>query len=192
MPTVIGILAALSASAAAGMRIALPLLIVGLIHSDLWFNVPILARIPPPILLGILISWSLFELFGSKSLLGQRVLQIIQLIFSPLVGALMSLTVANILELEVEPLWVLGLMGGVLALVLQLVQVGWFFKLRGIPIWAVFLEDILSVALVLLAFNAPEQGGLIALLLLWIAIRSSTAWRNWYLKSKNSSQENLK
>ena len=36
----IGILAVLSVSAAAGMRIALPLLVIGLIQGDLWQQVP--------------------------------------------------------------------------------------------------------------------------------------------------------
>ena len=70
---IIGILAILSASAAAGMRIALPLLIVGLLRSDLWSQVPLLSAIDPPVLIGVLTSWSLFELFGSKKLLGQRI-----------------------------------------------------------------------------------------------------------------------
>ncbi|WP_041933335.1 DUF4126 domain-containing protein [Gloeothece verrucosa] len=176
---IIGLLAALSASAAAGMRIALPLLIIGLLHSQMWNQLPLLSQINPRVLLTILISWSLFELFGSKYLLGQRVLQVVEVLFSPMVGALMSLSVAHILELEFRPLWVLGMVGGLFALLLQLVQAGWFFRLRGIPIWVVCLEDILCVFLVLFAFKAPENGGLIALLLLWIAIRSSKAWRDW-------------
>lgn len=184
---IIGLLAALSASAAAGIRIALPLLIIGLLHSDLWDQVPLLSLIHPRVLLAILISWSLFELFGSKSLLGQRVLQIIQLLFSPFVGALMSISVAQMLQLNFKPLWVLGVVGGILALVLQLVKVGWFFRLRGIPIWVVCLEDLLCVFLVLFAFKAPKNGGLIALLLLWIAIRSSKAWQDWYHNKKPSS-----
>lgn len=180
----LGLLAVLSAAAAAGMRIGLPLLIVGLLHDDLWFNVPLLSRIHPQVLVAVLISWSLFELFGSKNLLGQRVLQIVQLIFSPLVGILMSLTVARIVQLDVKPLWIIGLVGGLLALVLKLVQVGWFFRLRGLPIWVVCLEDIICICLVLFSLKAPENGGLIALLLLWIAIRSSKAWRDWYLRKK--------
>ena len=63
---------------------------------------------------------------------------------------------------------------------LTLVQVGWFFRLRGIPIWLVCLEDILCIGLVFFAFNAPQEGGLIALLLLWLAIRSSNSWRRWH------------
>jgi hypothetical protein len=127
-----------------------------------------------------LISWSLFELFGSKKLLGQRVIQIVQLLLSPFVGALMSWTAAKVIDLDFQPLWILSVVGGLLALVLKLVQVGWFFRLRGLPIWAVILEDLLCVCLVLLALKAPENGGLIALLLLWLAIRSSSEWRDWY------------
>jgi hypothetical protein len=183
----IGLLAILSASAAAGMRIALPLLVIGLLrYHELWSNVPILSKIPPQVLLAILTSWSLFELFSSKKLLGQRVLQIIQLIFSLPVGALMAVTMAKIVNLELTPLWIIAIIGGILALVITLVSAGWFFRLRGLPIWATFLEDGLCMFLVLWALEAPEQGGLIAMLLLWLAIRSSSAWRNWHL-NKNSN-----
>jgi hypothetical protein len=179
----IGLLAVLSASAAAGMRIGLPLLVIALFYSDkFWSNIPWVSQIHPQVLLAILMSWSLFELFGSKKLLGQRVLQLVQLIFSPLVGALMAIIVTNILQLNFQPLWVIGVVGGVLAFVLKLVQVGWFFRLRGIPIWIVVLEDFLCIFLVLFAFKAPQQGGLIAMLLLWLAIRSSSEWRRWYLE----------
>ncbi len=92
----IEILATLSASAAAGMRIGIPLLIIGLLQgSNLWSQVPILSHISPPILLGCLTSWSLIELFFSKKLWGQRSLQLIQLFMSPLVGAIMGLGVAT-------------------------------------------------------------------------------------------------
>nr|WP_198648218.1 DUF4126 domain-containing protein [Cyanothece sp. BG0011] len=178
----IGILAILSASAAAGMRIALPLLMIGLLRSDLWSQVPVLAAIPPKVLIGVLTSWSLFELFGSKKLLGQRILQIIQLVFSPLVGGLLAVAVVKMANLDVSPLWLMGVIGGVLAFVLKLVQVGWFFRLRGLPIWVICIEDIICILLVLFAFDAPQNGGLIALMLLWIAIRSSTAWRKWYVQ----------
>ncbi len=177
---IIGILAVLSASAAAGMRIALPLLIIGLLRSDLWSQVPLLSSIPPQVLIGILTSWSLFELLGSKKLLGQRILQIIQLVFSPLVGGLLAVAVVKMANLGMTPLWFIGVIGGSLAFVLKLVQVGWFFRLRGLPIWVICIEDIICILLVLFAFNAPQNGGLIALMLLWIAIRSSTAWRKWY------------
>jgi Domain of unknown function (DUF4126) len=117
--------------------------------------------------------------------LGQRTLQLIQLVFSPIVGALMAIAVVNLTKLELRPLWLIGLIGGLLALVLKLVQVGWFFRLRGLPLWAIFAEDILCVFLVLFAFKSPQEGGSIAMLLLWLALRSSTEWRNWYLEKKS-------
>ncbi len=182
---IIQLLAILSVSAAAGMRIGLPLLVIGLLNMDsLWSEVPLLSTIHPQVLIAILTSWSLFEFFGSKKLLGQRILQQIQLLFSPIVGAILAMTVAKLLTVAIQPLWLIGLVGGLLAFVIKLVQIGWFFRLRGIPISVVFLEDALCVFLVFFAFNAPEEGGLIAMLLLWIAIRSSTEWRQWYLDKK--------
>lgn len=184
----IEILAALSASAAVGMRIALPLLVIGLLNSDnLWADVPVLSHIPPQIVLGVLVSWSLVELLISKEQLGQRFLQIVQVVFSPFVGAIAGVTVARSAEVPGILTTLLGIIGGLLAFVLQLVQVGWFYRLRGLPIWVIFLQDFLCVALVLLAFDAPEQGGLIALLLLWLAIRSSSVWQTWYQKQANAS-----
>ncbi len=175
------VLAALSLSAAVGMRIALPLLLIGLLYSDnLWANVPILSHIPPPIVLGVLVSWSLIELLCSKERLGQRLLQIVQLVFSPLVGAIVGITVARTTQLDLPLTWLVGILGGLLAFVMHLVQVGWAYRLRGLPIWVIFIQDFLCVTLVLLGFDAPQQGGLIVLLLLWIAIRSSTEWRLWY------------
>lgn len=179
----IEVLAALSASAAGGMRIALPLLVIGLLHqSELWTKVPILWRIHPQVLIGVLVSWTLCELILAKSLLGQRTQQIVQLIFSPAAGAILGVTVAWRLGMEPWPSGIVGVMGGALALAIQLVQTGWFFRLRGLPIWVTISEDILSVSLVLLAFDAPRQGGVIALLLLWLALRSSTVWRQWYVQ----------
>ncbi|AIE75841.1 MULTISPECIES: DUF4126 domain-containing protein [unclassified Synechocystis] len=194
MSTLLGILAILSAAAAAGMRIALPLLIVGLIQGQLWSEVPLLWRVNPQVVVAVLTSWSLFELFGSKKLLGQRVLQIVQLFFTPLVGAMMAITVAKLLtaELEVDfkfpPLWAVAAIGALFALVIRLVAIGWFFRLRGLPFWVTVLEDLFSVALVLFALKAPKNGGLIAILLLWIAVRSSTAWRTWFLENRGSAK----
>lgn len=180
----IEILAALSASAAAGMRIALPLLVIlliGILQSgDFWYSLPLLSLIHPSVLVGILTSWSLFELFGSKKLLGQRVLQIVQLLLSPVVGGIMGVAVAQFAEAPTELVWIIGTVTSLFAFVLQLVLVGWFFRLRGLPLWFVFIQDVLCIALVIFAFDAPQQGGLIALLLLWLAIRSSQRWHNWY------------
>jgi hypothetical protein len=178
----IEILAALSASAAAGMRIALPLLVIGLLQGgELWSRIPVLSRVPPPLAIGVLVSWSLLELFISKRRLGQRILQIVQLVFSPIVGAIMGMAVAQFAEFPMWLVWLVGGVGGLLALVLQLVQVGWFYRLQGLPVWMIFLQDSLCVLLVFFAFDAPRQGGLIALILLWLAIRSSKEWRRWYV-----------
>lgn len=185
----IAILAALSASAAAGMRLAMPLLMIGLLQSDdLWSKIPLLRHVHPTVLLCILTSWSLFELFASKKLLGQRVLQIFQLILSPIVGAIMGITVAEATDAPIQFLWIIGIVGGLLALVIQLVLVGWFYRLKGLPLWVVFIEDILCIALVIFAFDAPRQGGLIALILLWLAIRSSKQWHHWYV-GKNQAKK---
>jgi Domain of unknown function (DUF4126) len=178
----IELLAALSASAAAGIRTALPLLLIGLLQGhNLWSKVPILSHISSPFLLIFLSSWSAVEIFASKKLLGQRFIQIIELLFSPFVGAIMGLAVASA---TATPNWLIALIGGLFALVLQLVQVGWFYRLRGLPLWAVFIQDTLCVALVLFAFDAPKQGGLIALLLLLFAIRSIKQWYDWYHQKK--------
>lgn len=178
----IEILATLSASAAAGIRIGMPLLMIGLLQGNhLWSEIPVLSHISPPVLLCLLSIWSLVELFASKKLLGQRILQIIELLLSPLVGAIMALAVAST---TTAPNWLIGLIGSLLALVLQLVQVGWFYRLRGLPLWAVFLQDTLCVALVLFAINDPRSGGLIALILLWFAIRSAKQWYHWYWQNR--------
>lgn len=187
----IELLAALSASASAGMRIALPLLLIGLLQSDnLWYHIPLLSRIHPSVLVGILTSWALFELFASKKLLGQRVLQISQLILSPLVGALMGITVAQLAAAPEPFVWIVGIVGSLLAFVLQLVQVGWFFRLRGLPVWVAFIQDVLCIALVIFAFDSPQSGGVIALLLLLLAIRSSNQWHKWYVKGRRSHKHN--
>ncbi|BAY31967.1 hypothetical protein NIES2107_38530 [Nostoc carneum NIES-2107] len=174
----IDILATLSASAAAGIRIGIPLLIIGLLHGgQLWSKVPLLAHISPSVLLGFFSIWSLLELFASKKRLGQRVLQIFELLLSPIVGAIMGLAVSST---TAAPNWLIACIGGLLALVFQLVQVGWFYRLRGLPLWAVFLQDFLCVVLVLFAFNAPWPGGLITFALLWFAIHSAKQWYDWY------------
>jgi Domain of unknown function (DUF4126) len=187
----IEILAVLSASSAAGMRIALPLLVIGLLHGpDLWNQIPLISAVPPPVLLGVLVSWSLFELLASKKLLGQRVLQVVQLVLGPIVGGMLGVAVATWMNVASDLIWVMGGIGGLSALVLQLVQMGWFYQLRGLPLWVIFAEDILCVGLVLLALDAPRQGGLIALILLWLAIRSTSEWRSRYLANKRRSTTN--
>ncbi len=181
------ILAVLSVSAAVGMRIALPLLVISLSYTqkqELWSEVPILNHIDPRVILAVSISWSILELIFSKKLLGQRSLQIVQLLFSPIVGALVAIAVTHLAQADFTPIWLIGVIGAVVALVVTLVKVGWFFRLRGIPIWLTIIEDVLCVCLIFFAFNAPKEGGIIALLLIWLALRSSNTWREWYLKGK--------
>ncbi len=186
---ILGLLAVLSVSAAAAMRIALPLLVISFLYSDqLLTNIPFINQLPPSVLIAVLLMWALFELFGSKQLLGQRILQVVELIFSPIAGIILSLTVAQVLQLEFEPLWILGVLGGVVAFVFKIVLVGWFFRLRGFPLWWSFTEDILCVVLVLFAFRSPEQGGVIAMMLLWLAMRSSTEWKQHYTGKKSEDE----
>ncbi|MEM1368022.1 MAG: DUF4126 domain-containing protein [Cyanobacteria bacterium P01_H01_bin.15] len=174
----ISILAVLAASAAAGIRIALPLLMIGLLRQGHWWSeVPLMAHIHPRVLLAILISWSLFELFGSKHLIGQRILQIVDLVLSPVVGACLAIAIAKFTSVEDMALWLLGLIGGLVAFLLKLVTVGWFFRLQRLPYWAVIAQDFLCLILIILAFEAPQQGGLLAMLLLWLALRSANAWK---------------
>jgi hypothetical protein len=176
------LLAVLSASAAAGMRIALPLLVMGLLYgSSLWAQIPILSAISPPVLLGVLVSWSLIELFASTNRLGQRMLQVVQLFCSPILGGILGIAIAQAADLPLTVVNVLGVVGSLLALVLQLVQVGWFYRSGAIPLWVTLLQDVICVLLVVFAFGgAPTQGGLLALLLLWFAIRNAKSWQTWY------------
>ena len=184
------LLAVLSASAAAGFRIALPLLLIGLLYGDsLWSQVPILSRMNPSFVLGVLVGWSLLEIFASKNRSGQRFLQAVQLVFSPIVGAIIGVAIARITTKPEWLVWLLGTTGGVLALVLQLVQTGWIYRLKQVPVWVVFAQDALCVALVFFAFDAPKQGGLIALLLLWISVRSSIEWHQWYTQQTGSKKQ---
>jgi hypothetical protein len=179
----IELLAALSASAAAGIKIAIPLLLGGLLEGDnLWSDVPLLSKIPPRFTLVILISWSLVEVFAAKKLLGQRVLQIVQLLFSPIVGAILAIAAAKATEV---PTCLIGVIGGFFAFVLQLVQAGWFYRWRGLPMWIVFIQDCLCISLTFFAFKAPQLGGLIALILLGLAFRSYKELHRWYLRQSS-------
>ena len=163
------------------MRIALPLLVILLLYSDqLLANLPVIALLPPQVLISILTIWALFELFASKKLLGQRILQVVQLVFAPLAGLILSLTAAQVLEVEFRPLWLIGILGGLIAFVFKLITTGWFFRLRGLPLWWSLTEDVLCVVFVLFAFRSPQQGGVIAMILLWLAVRSSTEWKRYY------------
>lgn len=174
------VLAVLAVSAAAGMRSVLPLLTIGcLAGSNLWSQIPVLEHISPHLLSGILVAGSLFELLASKNRVSIRIAQILDLTLSPLVGGLLGVSIARAAHLSNEMIVLLGIVSALLAFVLQLVQVGWFYRLRGLPMWAILSQDFLCVLLVIFAVNAPHHGGIIALFLLWFAIRSASEWRKW-------------
>jgi len=173
------LLAALSIAAAAGLRLGLPLLVLGVLSGgELWSEVPILSMFNPSVVLGILVSISLLELVISKDRLGHRVLQIMELVFSPIVGAIAGIAVVTYtIGSSALLTTIIGVVSALVAFVLRLVQLGWFYRLRGLPMWFILTQDVLCIALVFLAFDAPRQGGVIALFLLWLAIRSSSAWQ---------------
>jgi hypothetical protein len=182
------LLAILSAAAAGGLRLALPLLLISLLYGDkLWSKLPFFSQLPPQLILSGLVSWSIFELVISSSLLGQRVLQVAQLLLSPFIGAILGIAVARFSGVA-TPVWIIGLFSGLLALVLQLVQIGWFYRLGKLSLWIILAQDLLCFVLVLFAIKAPEQGGLIALLLLWLAIRCSKDWRQAYVTHRRKGR----
>ncbi len=182
------ILAILSIAAATGLRVALPLLIIGLMSGQaLWSNVPLLSGLPPALLLGILASWSAAELMLLKERHSQRLFQLTELVLSPGVGALTGVAIARTLGLAGGLNVLVALISALLALVLQILQVGWFYRTQRPPQWLLFGVDGLCIVLALFAFDAPRQGGLIALLLLWLVIRTSYTWRAWSQGQADSS-----
>lgn len=178
------LLAVLSISAATGLRLALPLLLIGLFSGErLWAEVPILANIPQILVVVVLVIWSLLELTISKDRVSRRFLQSAELFISPFVGTIAGVAIARLADISDSWLLILlAITGGALALVIQMVQVGWLYRFNSPPMWVMFLEDALCICLVFFAFDAPEQGGLIALFLLWLAIRSSVIWQQWQKK----------
>lgn len=173
------LLAILSIAAATGLRLALPLLLIGLMSGpQLWSNVPLLSRLPPALVLGVLATWSMAELMLSKDRHSQRLFQILELALSPGVGAVASIGVARTLGLDSWLHWPIGITSALLALVIQLLQVGLFYRPRRPPLWAFFVVDGLCIVLAVFAFDAPNQGGIIALVMLWLVIRTAYLWRH--------------
>lgn len=166
----IEVLAALSASAAVGIRIALPLLSLELLRGEsLWSGIPLLSAIHPSIRLAVLCSWSILELLAFKQLLGQRLLQIVLLVSSPIAGAIATNSNAGAGSL---PIWAIAILGGLFAFVLQSVQTAWFYQQQRLPLKFVFAQDIVSILLAFLSVNKPQIGGIISLSLFWWAIRT--------------------
>ncbi len=178
------LLAILAIAAATGLRVALPLLLIGLMSGEqLWANVPLLSLLPPTLVIALLAGWSLAELFLSKDPYSQRIFQIIELVVSPLVGAIAGIALARTLGLDAWLNIGIGITCALLAVVIQLLQVGWFYRPKRPPLWVFFVVDGLCVFLAYLAFDFPNGGGIIALLLLWLVIRTSYIWKNWAQKS---------
>ncbi len=180
------LLAVLSISAAAGFRLALPLLMIGLLSEDLWYQVPLLSKFPQSWLVGVLVSWTLAEILFSKEKIIQRLFQSVELFLSPGVGAIAGIAVARTFELDRNLIILLGCIGGIVAFLIHLIQVGWLYRLKQPSIGWIFAEDFLCVCLVLFAFDAPQQGGVIALLLVWLALRTSYAWQRWHVKGNQA------
>jgi hypothetical protein len=174
------LLAVLSGSAAVGIRVALPLLVITLDHTELWGRIPLLSGVPLPIGLGVLVSGVVVELCASKHRLGRWFLQAAELLLSPIVGGLIGITIAQTTTLPNWQVAIFAVISGLLSLVLQLLQLGWLYRVRRMPLWLIFGQDFLCVILTLLAFDAPTLGGVIALLLLWLTLRCAVQWRDWY------------
>jgi uncharacterized membrane protein YeaQ/YmgE (transglycosylase-associated protein family) len=180
------LLAILAIAAATGLRVAMPLLLIGLMSGEqLWSNVPLLSQLPPALVVGVLAGWSMAELLLSKDRYSQRFFQVIELVFSPLVGAIAGVTLARTFALDPWLHYGIGLISALLAVVIQLLQLGWFYRPKRPPLWVFFAIDGLCIFLAYLAFDFPNGGGLIALMLLWLVIRTSYIWRNWTLKTGN-------
>jgi len=177
------LLAILAIAAATGLRLALPLLLIGLMSGDqLWANVPLLSLLPPSLVIALLAGWSMAELLLSKDRYSQRFFQIIELLCSPLVGAIAGIALARTFELDNWLHIGIGITSALLAVVIQLLQVGWFYRPKRPPLWVFFVVDGLCIFLAYLAFDFPNGGGIIALMLLWLVIRTSYLWRNWTKK----------
>ncbi|NJK52973.1 MAG: DUF4126 domain-containing protein [Leptolyngbyaceae cyanobacterium SU_3_3] len=151
---------------------------------------PILCNVSPPIVLAILVSWSLLEIFASKHRFGLRSLQIVQLLLSPLVGAIMGLAIAQATDV---PGWVVGLLGGSGGLA----GIGFTARAGGmvLPIERFTIVGNFSTGYAVYlpgdaCLRCPKQGGIIALLLLWLAIRTSKNWQRWYRQQAHPQQKN--
>lgn len=174
------LLAILAIAAATGLRVALPLLLIGLMSGEqLWSNVPLLAQLPPALVIGVLAGWSMAELLLSKDRYCQRFFQLVELLLSPLVGAIAGIALARSLDLSTWLYVSIGITSALFATVIQLLQVGWFYRPKRPPLWVFFVIDGLCVFLAYLAFDFPNGGGIIALLLLWLVIRTSYIWKSW-------------
>lgn len=181
----IPILAVLAAAAAGGFRLAMPLLLVLVLRrEDGWEQVPVLGQFSPAVTLGILSSWTVWELVAPVHPWGVRLVQPLQVVFSPFVGWILGVVTAQVVGIPTGVRDLMGLMGSALALLLQLVQVGWFYRWGRFPAWVILVQDGLCGLLIVFALQAPQQGGLIALMLLWLALRMSKDWQRQFQRHR--------
>lgn len=175
------ILGVLAAAAAGGFRLALPLLVLLLLHRDqTWDHIPLLGRWSPALVLGILTAGAVWELLAPLHPWGVRLWQPVQVLLSPVVGGLLGMMTAQVMGLPRAMHSLLGLVGGALAWLLQLVQMGWFYRRGRFPTWVILAQDGLCALLALVALQAPKQGGLLALMLVWLALRAAKTWQRQF------------
>ncbi|WP_287128976.1 DUF4126 domain-containing protein [Candidatus Cyanaurora vandensis] len=165
----------LAAAAAGAMRLSLPLLVLVILAQGWGFcpESPVLEWLCQPVTLVPLVFWTLFEVVGSRTALGQRVVQAVQFIGAPLMGALLVSVVLP------EASWLQLLTGSCLAAVLQLVQTGYIFRKGFLPWWFTLAQDGLAVGLVLMALGAPWLGGMVALGLVGLALYQTRQWQQF-------------
>ncbi len=165
-------------AAATGLRVALPLLLLGLLSGpQLWSQVPLFSQLPAAAVVGLLVSGSTAELVLTKNRHSQRLLLLTELSLSPWSGAIAGVAMARKGGIEGRLALLMGLTSALLALVIQLLQVAWMFRPLPLPLWVPIGVDGLCIGLAVLAFRWPQGGGLVALLLLWLVIRTGYRWR---------------
>lgn len=183
----VAFLGILAAASAAGFRLALPLLVVLLLSDpSRWQDLPVVGAWPPVWVLTGLVIGTILELVIARHPWGQRLLLPLQVLLSPVVGALLGVTLADLAAMPQVASRFMVLSGAGLALILQLVQVGWFYRRGRLPRWVVFGQDSLCALLAVFALKAPHQGGLMALFLLWLAVRISRDWQTRYAQQRGA------
>ncbi|MCS7031505.1 MAG: DUF4126 domain-containing protein [Gloeomargarita sp. SKYG116] len=175
------VLAVLAAAAAGGFRLAFPLLLILVLQrEEAWEQIPVVGRWSPALTLGLLTSWAVWELIAPLHPWGVRLQQPLQVVLSPPVGWLLGVVTAQLMKMPPGFQNLMGYVGAALALLLQLVQVGWLYRRGTFPLWVVLTQDGLCALLAIFALKAPTQGGLIALMLVWLALRTAKAWQRQF------------
>ncbi|MCS6782673.1 MAG: DUF4126 domain-containing protein [Gloeomargarita sp. SKYBB_i_bin120] len=181
------VLAVLAAAAAGGFRLALPLLLILVLRrEDTWEQTPVLGQFSPALVLGTLAAGAVWELVAPLHAWGLRLVQPLQVLLSPLVGWLIGVMTAQVMGLPAGLHALMGCVGGALALLLQLVQTGWLYRRGRFPAWVGLAQDGLCALLTVFALQAPTQGGLIALMLMWLALRAAKAWQQQFRRHRRS------